>query len=118
MKMMMTLMILVLMSCGSMLPLSEQTTVAKEGIDTIVDIESRFGEPLRFYKAGSQYVAKYENILESEIVYLKFRYVKTSSNLLRAKRKKVTSTLYPDKRDNFKQNWVLYKIDRRPNKHS
>lgn len=118
MKMIMTLAILLLMSCGSMIPLNEQTTVAKEGTDTLVDIEGRFGEPLKLYKERSYYVAKYENILESEIVYLKFRYIRINTHFKNTKRNKVASSLYPDKRDNFKHNWVLFEIDRRPNKHS
>lgn len=125
MKKLISLILLLLMSCGTALPLSEQTVMVKEGIDTITDIENRFGDPVRFYKehdrSKAYFVAKYENILESEVVYLRFVYINdlpVEKVKPRPKRHKDRFIFSKDLRDNFKQDWVLYEVDKRPNKHS
>ena len=125
MKKLISLILLLLMSCGTAIPLSEQTDLVKKGIDTITDIEDRFGEPIKFYKehdrSKAYFVAKYENILESEVVYLRFVYINdipVGKVKTRTQRHKDRFIFTIDLRDNFKQDWVLYEVDKRPNKHS
>jgi hypothetical protein len=122
MKILMSFIFLIMLSCGNALPLSEQTTFVKEGIDTVVDIESRFGEPIKFYKEHDRtkayFVAKYENILDSEVVYLRFVHVQDIAPYNHKRKQKDRFIFAPDLREKFKQDWVLYEIDKRPNKHS